>query len=44
MTLFAHVSEPGSVFENVLDKYFQGEPDTRTLELIGSIPDPTNFD
>lgn len=44
MTLFAHVAEPGSVFEKVLDKYFEGAPDTRTLELIGNIADPTDLD
>ena len=34
-TLFAHVSEPGSVFERLLAKYYGGERDTRTLELLG---------
>ena len=34
MTLFARVSEPGSVFKRVLDKYFQGEQDERTLQLL----------
>lgn len=34
VTLFAHVSPPGSVFSQVLDKYFDGEPDAKTLELI----------
>ncbi|HIK42529.1 DUF1810 domain-containing protein [Thermoleptolyngbya sp. M55_K2018_002] len=33
-TLFAQVSSPGSVFHRLLDQYFQGEPDARTLELI----------
>lgn len=33
-TLFAHVSAPGSVFERVLDRWFGGEPDARTLELL----------
>jgi uncharacterized protein (DUF1810 family) len=32
-TLFAQVSPPGSVFERVLDKYFEGEPDERTRSL-----------
>ena len=32
-TLFARVSPPGSVFERVLDKYFEGEPDERTASL-----------
>jgi len=35
-TLFARVSPPGSVFELVLDKYFQGVRDSRTLELLGA--------
>jgi uncharacterized protein (DUF1810 family) len=34
-TLFATVSPPGSVFRRLLDRYFQGEPDARTLELLG---------
>ena len=34
-TLFAHVSPSGSVFERVLDKYFHGERDDKTLRLIG---------
>ncbi len=34
-TLFAHVSPPGSVFERVLDRYFRGERDDKTLRLLG---------
>ncbi|HKO67365.1 MAG TPA: DUF1810 domain-containing protein [Burkholderiaceae bacterium] len=34
-TLFAHVSPGGSVFERVLDKYFRGAGDAKTLQLIG---------
>ena len=34
-TLFAQVSPAGSVFHLVLDKYFQGSPDTKTLRLLG---------
>lgn len=34
-TLFAIASPPGSVFGRLLDKYFRGEPDARTLELLG---------
>jgi uncharacterized protein (DUF1810 family) len=30
-TLFAHVSAPGSVFHRVLDRYFDGEVDVRTM-------------
>jgi uncharacterized protein (DUF1810 family) len=35
-TLFASVSPSDSVFERLLDKYFQGERDGKTLKLIGS--------
>jgi uncharacterized protein (DUF1810 family) len=34
MTLFASVAGPDSVFVRVLDKYFQGEGDVRTLQLL----------
>ncbi|GGB91963.1 calpastatin [Marinobacterium zhoushanense] len=34
-TLFAGVSPKGSVFEQLLDKYYGGEPDQRTLDLAG---------
>ena len=37
-TLFAHVSPPGSVFERVLGKYFQGKMDRTTLDLLGVVP------
>jgi uncharacterized protein (DUF1810 family) len=37
-TLFAAVSTPGSVFDRLIDKYFRGEPDERTLRLIGRGP------
>ena len=33
-TLFAQVSPPGAVFERLLAKYFEGERDARTLELL----------
>jgi len=33
-TLFAHVSPAGSVFEQMLDKLFQGEHDSKTLRLL----------
>lgn len=33
-TLFALVSPPGSVFARLLDKYFHGEPDPKTLQLL----------
>lgn len=34
-TLFAQISEEGSVFHRILDKYYGGEPDARTLALLG---------
>jgi uncharacterized protein (DUF1810 family) len=33
-TLFALVSPPGSVFHQVLDRYFESQPDQATLERI----------
>lgn len=33
-TLFAAISPPGSVFERLLEKYFRGEADRRTLDLL----------
>ena len=33
-TLFAWVSPDGSVFERLLDAFFQGNPDPKTLQLI----------
>ncbi|HWL72515.1 MAG TPA: DUF1810 family protein [Burkholderiaceae bacterium] len=35
-TLFAHVSPAGSVFEQVIDKYFSGERDSKTLRLLSA--------
>ena len=34
MTLFAHISENGSVFHQVLDKYFKGKSDRRTIDIL----------
>src|SRR5580765_1301603 len=34
-TLFASVSPAGSVFEQLLDRHFGGEPDDKTLGLLG---------
>lgn len=34
MTLFASLKEPGSIFERVLEKYFHGERDARTLAIL----------
>jgi uncharacterized protein (DUF1810 family) len=39
-TLFATVSPPGSVFDRLLGKYYQGKPDAKTLRLLGA--DTTN--
>jgi uncharacterized protein (DUF1810 family) len=33
-TLFAAIAEPGSVFQQLLEKYFAGQPDERTLEFL----------
>ena len=38
-TLFACVAPAGSVFERLLDKYFQGERDQKTLHLLGGAPE-----
>ena len=38
-TLFAQVSPPGSVFHRLLDKYFAGDPDEKTLRLLDLSPD-----
>ena len=35
-TLFAAVSDPGSIFQQVIDKYFDGRPDIATQRLIES--------
>jgi uncharacterized protein (DUF1810 family) len=39
MTLFASVAEPQSVFARVLEKYFQGARDERTVELLNRLKD-----
>ena len=33
-TLFARVSPAGSVFERILDMYYEGEPDPKTLGIL----------
>jgi uncharacterized protein (DUF1810 family) len=33
-TLFAQVSPPGSVFDRVLRRYYGGQPDQATLDLL----------
>lgn len=35
MTLFAEVAAPGDPFVEAIEKYYDGEPDARTLELLG---------
>lgn len=35
MTLFAQVATDEPLFRRALDRYFDGEPDERTLELLG---------
>lgn len=39
-TLFAQVSQPGSAFHRLLDRYYQGRPDEKTLRLLGIAPAP----
>jgi uncharacterized protein (DUF1810 family) len=36
-TLFARISPAGSVFEQLLDHYFDGKPDDKTLRLLGAV-------
>ncbi len=36
MTLFAQAADLGSVFQHALDKYFDGEPDHRTLDILSA--------
>jgi uncharacterized protein (DUF1810 family) len=38
MTLFAWAGGPGSVFARVLEKYFHGQQDERTIALLASHP------
>lgn len=40
-TLFACVSPAGSPFEKLLDKYFQGKRDEKTLQALGAAPEAT---
>jgi uncharacterized protein (DUF1810 family) len=35
MTLFAHVSSGSNVFADALQKYYAGQPDPLTLEMLG---------
>jgi uncharacterized protein (DUF1810 family) len=36
MTLFAEVAPPGSVFERVLGKYYDGAKDGKTIGFLGA--------
>lgn len=38
-TLFAAVSPPGSVFERLLDRYFEGRRDPKTVERLDRDPE-----
>jgi uncharacterized protein (DUF1810 family) len=35
MTLFSHAAPDDALFEEVLERYFGGEPDQRTIQLFG---------
>jgi uncharacterized protein (DUF1810 family) len=41
-TLFASISPPGSVFAQLLDKFFDGRPDEKTLALLGQTSSEAN--
>jgi uncharacterized protein (DUF1810 family) len=43
-TLFARVSAPGSVFERLIDRFFEGVQDQRTLRLIEATPETRSGD
>ena len=34
LTLFVQVAQPGSVFEQALEKYYRGQPDEQTLSIL----------
>ena len=36
MTLFMRAAKPGSVFEDTLRRFFNNEPDARTLQKLGA--------
>ena len=44
MTLFACAAGPCSVFARILDRYFGGERDARTLQLLSERPGETRHD
>lgn len=35
-TLFTQVSDAGNIFEQVLQKYFDSQPDPKTMQLLGT--------
>ncbi len=37
LTLFAAVAEPPSVFDRALERFFEGERDPRTLEILARL-------
>lgn len=37
MTLFAQISGDNSIFHQVIDKYYAGNPDKQTLQMLGRI-------
>ena len=37
MTLFSEVAEPGSVFQQALERYYGGEPDPASLALLKTL-------
>lgn len=41
-TLFACVSPPGSAFDRLLEKYYGGQRDQKTLRLLGIDPETEN--
>ena len=41
MTLFAECATDSSIYETALDKYFNGEPDPLTIQILDSIRSPS---
>lgn len=42
VTLFAFVSEPGSVFHRVLEKFYDGKPDEVSMEILREAERPSD--
>jgi len=42
LTLFSFVSEPNAVFALVLNKFFYGHRDDKTLQLLGKMKESKN--